>query len=293
MTSSVMTRRPRRLASDDEAPEILHGPEIGIDGAVVGDVVAVVAAGRRIERQQPQRGDAEVLQIVELFGQPGEIADAVIVAVGEGLDVQLIDDGVLVPELVAVERGDRQLCGIDGGRPRSWPPLTPGSERASAGSRSGSMRSRMPPHSTAIALAGDQVLDGGDVAALAVDGRSAMSPSGNQNSCGSRDSAIATATAVGLVDRFLDKADDVAVVDRMKRRLLVCCRAALARRTRLSSRDIGLDVAGLVPIPHLDLVFFGIEIFFPARDRLVLQQFEAVVDAVSCRTASRPARRAT
>ena len=102
------------LGFDDEAAEILHGPEIGIDGAVVGDVIAVVAAGRGIERQQPQRGDAEVLQIAELFGQPCEIADAVIVAVGKGFDVKLIDDGILVPELVAVQRGDRQLGCIDG-----------------------------------------------------------------------------------------------------------------------------------------------------------------------------------
>ena len=85
----------------DEAPEILHRPEIGIDVAIVGDVVAVVAAGRGVERQQPQRGDAEILQVAQLLGQPGEIADAVIVAVGKGLDVELIDDGILVPELVA------------------------------------------------------------------------------------------------------------------------------------------------------------------------------------------------
>ena len=85
------------LGFDDEAPKILHGAEIGIDVAIVGDVVAVVAAGRRIERQQPQRRDAELLQIAELFGQPGEIADAVIVAVGERLDVQLIDDSIFIP----------------------------------------------------------------------------------------------------------------------------------------------------------------------------------------------------
>ena len=77
--------------------------EIGIDAAIVGDVVAVVAAGRWIERQQPKRGDAEFLQVVELLGQPGEVADAVVVAVGERLDVQLIDDGVLEPELVLLE----------------------------------------------------------------------------------------------------------------------------------------------------------------------------------------------
>ena len=86
----------------DEALEILHRPEIGIDVAIVGDVVAVIAAGRGIERQQPQRGDAKILQVAELFGQPCEIADAVIVAVGKGLDVELIDDGILVPKLIAL-----------------------------------------------------------------------------------------------------------------------------------------------------------------------------------------------
>ena len=94
----------------DEAAEILHRPEIGVDVAIVGDVVAVVAAGGGVERQQPQRGDAEILQIPQFLGQPGKVADAVIVAVGEGLDVELIDDGILVPELV----GD----GLGG-----WPPL--------------------------------------------------------------------------------------------------------------------------------------------------------------------------
>ena len=104
-----MTRRPRFLASWMKRLEILHRPEIGIDVAVVGDVVAVVAAGRGVERQQPQRGDAEILQIAEFLGQPGKVADAVIVAVGERLDVELIDDRVLVPELVGVG-GWHLLC---------------------------------------------------------------------------------------------------------------------------------------------------------------------------------------
>src|SRR3979409_761495 len=72
------------LGFDDEAAEILHGPEIGIDSAEDGVVKAVIPARRGIEWQQPQRGNAEVLQIAELFGQPCEIADAVIVAVGKG-----------------------------------------------------------------------------------------------------------------------------------------------------------------------------------------------------------------
>ena len=64
---------------------------------VVGDVVAVVAQGRREERQQPDAGDAQILQVVELLDQALEIADAVVVAVVERLDVQLVDDGVFVP----------------------------------------------------------------------------------------------------------------------------------------------------------------------------------------------------
>jgi len=97
----------------NEALEILHGPEIGIDRAVIGDVVAVVAAGRGVKRQQPERGDAELLQIAQFFGQPREIADAVSVAVGKGLHMKLVDDGIFVPELVAVEICDRQLGGVD------------------------------------------------------------------------------------------------------------------------------------------------------------------------------------
>ena len=83
-----------------EAAEVLHGAEVGIDAAIVGNVVSVVAAGRGVERKQPERGDAEVLQIIELLGQPSKVANAVIIAVGKRLDVELIDDRILEPKLV-------------------------------------------------------------------------------------------------------------------------------------------------------------------------------------------------
>ena len=113
----------------DEALEVLHRPEIGIDRAVVGDVVAVVAAGRWIERQQPQRGDAELLEIGQLLGQSGEIADAVMVAVGKRLDVELIDDGVLVPEFIH-DLGSLGFFGVDGRQNIHGVHLTPGSGTA-------------------------------------------------------------------------------------------------------------------------------------------------------------------
>jgi hypothetical protein len=40
----------------------------------------------------------------ELAGEADEVADAVVVAVLEGPDVQLVEDGVLVPEPVASGR---------------------------------------------------------------------------------------------------------------------------------------------------------------------------------------------
>ena len=100
MTSSVMTFRPRRCASVDELAEVLERAVVGMDVGVVGDVVAVVAQRRRIERQQPERVDAQLLDVVEALRQSGEVADAVAVRVVERLDVHLVDDGVLVPERV-------------------------------------------------------------------------------------------------------------------------------------------------------------------------------------------------
>ena len=84
----------------DEAIEVGERAVARVDVLVIRDVVAVVAERRRVERQQPQRVDAEVLQVVELLGQPGEVADAVVRAVEERAHVRLVDDGVLVPERV-------------------------------------------------------------------------------------------------------------------------------------------------------------------------------------------------
>ena len=94
-----------------EAPEVGHRAEIGIDCAVVGNVIPIVPAGGGIERQQPQRRDAEILEIIEFFRQPCEIPDAITVAVGKRLNVELINDGVLEPQLVGFELGLRLNLG--------------------------------------------------------------------------------------------------------------------------------------------------------------------------------------
>ncbi len=82
----------------DERLEILARAVVGMDVAVVGDVVAIVLAGRRIERQQPDGVDPQLLDVIELAEQSAEIADAIVVAVEECTHVHFVDDGVFVPE---------------------------------------------------------------------------------------------------------------------------------------------------------------------------------------------------
>jgi hypothetical protein len=69
-----------------------------VDAVEVGDVVAVVAVGRRVERHEPDAGDTQADQVVDLLDQAAEVAAPVAVAVGVRLDVEAVDDGVLPPQ---------------------------------------------------------------------------------------------------------------------------------------------------------------------------------------------------
>src|SRR5215217_6754354 len=86
-----------------------------MDGGVVGDVIAVVAQWRGEERQEPQGRNAKALEVIQLTDQPLEVSDAVAVAVRESADVQLVDNGVFVPEgrcggLRGMSRSHRLRC---------------------------------------------------------------------------------------------------------------------------------------------------------------------------------------
>ena len=92
---------------------------VRMDAAIIGDVVAVVAPRRGIERQQPDRIDAELGDVVELLHQARKVADAVIVRIEERFDMQLIDDRVLVPERVLEHRAATDVrCSFHGRVPR-------------------------------------------------------------------------------------------------------------------------------------------------------------------------------
>ncbi len=87
-----------RLAEEDA--EIVQRAVAGVDALVIGNVVAVVFPRRGVEGQQPDGVDPQVLQVIELAGQAAEITDAVLVGVAKGADVELVDDGVFVPQRV-------------------------------------------------------------------------------------------------------------------------------------------------------------------------------------------------
>ena len=82
----------------EQLAKVVQRAVLRIDVRVIGDVVAVVLQRRRKERQQPDRRDAQVLDVIEPLGQAAEVADAVAVAVAKRAHVQLVDDRVLVPQ---------------------------------------------------------------------------------------------------------------------------------------------------------------------------------------------------
>ena len=100
----MITRMPRRCACFRNSLKIAQGTVGRMNILVVGDVVAVVAPRRGKEREQPDGGDAQVLQIIQLRAEPAEIAHAVVVAVVKGARVDFVDDGVLVPLWIGIQR---------------------------------------------------------------------------------------------------------------------------------------------------------------------------------------------
>src|SRR5690554_132658 len=103
--------QPSAVRFLNEAAGILQGAVVGADAGILSDIITVIAPWRRIERQYPDGIHAKAHDVVELLDQAFEIANAVIVGVEKGLDVHLVDDGVLVPQGVVEE-----VDGLDGVR---------------------------------------------------------------------------------------------------------------------------------------------------------------------------------
>src|ERR1700691_2821384 len=84
--------------------EIINGAVRRVDRRVVGNVVTVVSQWGRVKRQQPDRVDAQLLQVIELVRQPSKISDAVAITIAKRPHVKLVYDRILVPEVVVLQR---------------------------------------------------------------------------------------------------------------------------------------------------------------------------------------------
>src|SRR5262249_60309249 len=98
-----------------KALEVLERPVGGVYVGIVRDVVAVVLQRRRVERQQPDGRDAQILQVIEPFSQSREIPPAAAAAIATGADRHLVNDGIPVPLRVGVEPEALLTGGAGGG----------------------------------------------------------------------------------------------------------------------------------------------------------------------------------
>src|SRR5204862_1816957 len=85
----------------EKCSEIVKRPKVWINVETIGDVVSVIPQRRRIEGQEPNGGNAELLEIIQLLHQAAEVAHPVAVSVAKCFDVPLVDDRVLIPNRTA------------------------------------------------------------------------------------------------------------------------------------------------------------------------------------------------
>ena len=100
-----MIRMPRACAALVRASKSATVPIVGMDLAEVGDVVAVILERRGVDRHQPEAVDAQLLEVVELGRQADQVAVSVAVGVVESADIDLVEDGILVPEAFGSRHG--------------------------------------------------------------------------------------------------------------------------------------------------------------------------------------------
>src|ERR1700675_3461758 len=67
---------------------------------VICYVVTVVPQWRGVKREKPDSSNPKLLQIVKPLRKADEVADAVRIAIAERADMELVDNGILIPEVI-------------------------------------------------------------------------------------------------------------------------------------------------------------------------------------------------
>ncbi|KKQ36716.1 MAG: hypothetical protein US53_C0041G0003, partial [Candidatus Woesebacteria bacterium GW2011_GWA1_37_7] len=86
----------------DKFPHVLHAAELGVDGLVVADVIAVIVVWRGIHRANPDRVDAQVRQVGDAPDDAPQVANSIAVAVLETARVDLVDHASFPPGRVHI-----------------------------------------------------------------------------------------------------------------------------------------------------------------------------------------------
>src|SRR6266508_237374 len=100
MTRSISTRTPVLLCVMREVDKVAERSVAPGHNVIIGNVVSVISIWTRLKGNEPDAGDPEDCKVLDATGEALEIADAVAVRVHERFDVEAVDDGVLVPEIV-------------------------------------------------------------------------------------------------------------------------------------------------------------------------------------------------
>src|SRR5262245_26552851 len=87
-----------RLVS--EIDEVPRRSVLGIHGVVVADVVSIVAIRTGLKRLQPDARCAQTRDVIEFPRQTLEVTNSVAIGVHVGSNVDTVNDGILVPEVV-------------------------------------------------------------------------------------------------------------------------------------------------------------------------------------------------
>ena len=91
---------PRLLASSLQAIKVRHRSKLRIDTLKVGNVIAEIDLRRRIKRRNPDRVNAEILQIVKMLRDSVEVADSIAVGIAETARIDLVNDRMPPPALI-------------------------------------------------------------------------------------------------------------------------------------------------------------------------------------------------
>ena len=80
-----------------QAVKIRHAAKHGVDGAVIGHIVAEVMHGRRVNGRKPHHAHIEALQVIQAGGHASQVADAIAVTILKGARVNLVNNFSLPP----------------------------------------------------------------------------------------------------------------------------------------------------------------------------------------------------